>query len=343
MRSRFSASATSIRSASPRVPTSVKACSRWSVGEVLAGREELALVGSARCSSRQPPPGGVDLQERVLDEVPVGHGACSPALPERRLRARPSACGQNSGDARPAPHTRRAVPALVAASPRCCWPARCPAQRARSGRARASRAVRASSSRSCRSRTAAARRDDVAEPPLAFRPILDRLDAREQLSIGMSSATQGQYDPIQALLDITQGTRVSLSSLHAASAPPELALYPDGEGGGLIQGWLDERARADARARPSIVPGLLGQLDPGRRRATSASSGRTQRRGDRRRRSRRPHRRASRSARARRSPRARRAAAATAAALVVAGLPTGDPGRRRARRADRAARARTSC
>ena len=34
----------SIRSASPRVPTSENARSRWSVGEVLAGGQELALV-----------------------------------------------------------------------------------------------------------------------------------------------------------------------------------------------------------------------------------------------------------------------------------------------------------
>ena len=37
----------------------------------------------------------------------------------------------------------------------------------------------------------------------------------------MSSAAQGQYDPVQALLDITQGTRVSLSS-YTPKRPPEL-------------------------------------------------------------------------------------------------------------------------
>ncbi len=73
MRSRFSASATSIMSASPRVPTSVNACSRWSVAEVLAGGEELALVLGA-LGLVEAAPRGIHLQEGVLDEMTlVGH------------------------------------------------------------------------------------------------------------------------------------------------------------------------------------------------------------------------------------------------------------------------------
>ena len=43
------------------------------VGEVLAGGDELALVLLAPLAV-QPPPGRVDLQERVLDEMPAAHG-----------------------------------------------------------------------------------------------------------------------------------------------------------------------------------------------------------------------------------------------------------------------------
>ena len=113
--------------------------------------------------------------------------------------------------------------------------------------------------------------DDVAEPPLAFRPILDRLAARKQLSIGMSSAAQGQYDPIQALLDITQGTRVSLSS-YTPKRPPELRLYEDGEGGGADPGLARRDRRAPTPRPPSSFPGC----SPARSRAappTSASAG----------------------------------------------------------------------
>ena len=48
------------------------ACSRWSAREVLAGGEELALVRRA-LGGVQPAPGGVDLQEGVLDEVTLRH------------------------------------------------------------------------------------------------------------------------------------------------------------------------------------------------------------------------------------------------------------------------------
>jgi hypothetical protein len=102
--------------------------------------------------------------------------------------------------------------------------------------------------------------EEGAEPPLAFRPILDRLAAREELSIGMSSAAQGQYDPLQALLDITQGTRVSLSG-YEPKRPPELTLIDDGEGG-LLQGWLETTARAET-APADLVPGLLAGSIPG--------------------------------------------------------------------------------
>ncbi len=102
--------------------------------------------------------------------------------------------------------------------------------------------------------------DDQVEPPLAFRPILDRLDARPQLSLGLSSAAQGQYDPTQALLDISQGTRVSLST-YDPKRPPNLTFVAQGRGA-LFQGWLDEILRADS-APAEVEPGLLGASVPG--------------------------------------------------------------------------------
>ena len=74
MRSRFSASAISSSSASPRVPTSEKRLQQVAVGEVLARGHELALV-AARALVVEPAPRRVELQERVLDEVPRAHGA----------------------------------------------------------------------------------------------------------------------------------------------------------------------------------------------------------------------------------------------------------------------------
>ena len=53
-------------------PTSEKRLQQVPVGEVLAGGQELALVLLAR-SAVQAPPGRVDLQERVLDEVAAAH------------------------------------------------------------------------------------------------------------------------------------------------------------------------------------------------------------------------------------------------------------------------------
>ena len=98
------------------------------------------------------------------------------------------------------------------------------------------------------------------DPSLPETPILDRLDQAPNLSLGLVGATQGRYDPFQALLDLTQGTRVSRAA-YDPDEEPKLALYPDGRGG-LIQGWLDARARAES-APADIVPGLLGQTVPG--------------------------------------------------------------------------------
>ena len=100
----------------------------------------------------------------------------------------------------------------------------------------------------------------AAEPPLAVVPVLDRLDSRPELALGLSSATQGQYDRTQALLDITQGTRVSLSG-YSPKRPAELTFVRAGQGS-LFGGWLDVVHRSTT-APADLQPGLLASLVPG--------------------------------------------------------------------------------
>jgi len=90
--------------------------------------------------------------------------------------------------------------------------------------------------------------------------ILDRLSFHPELSLGLVGATQGGYDETQALLDITQGTRVS-SAAYKPKDVPVLTYYQQDDTA-LFQGWLDVRARADS-APADIVPGLLAQTIPG--------------------------------------------------------------------------------
>jgi hypothetical protein len=78
--------------------------------------------------------------------------------------------------------------------------------------------------------------------------------------LGLVGATQGGYDETQALLDITQGTRVS-SAAYRPKEVPMLTYFQQGDMA-LFQGWLDVRARADS-APADIVPGLLAQSIPG--------------------------------------------------------------------------------
>jgi hypothetical protein len=90
--------------------------------------------------------------------------------------------------------------------------------------------------------------------------ILDRLDFHPELSLGLVGATQGGYDETQALLDITQGTRVS-SAAYKPKDVPVLTYYQQDDNA-LFQGWLDVRARAES-APADIIPGLLAQSIPG--------------------------------------------------------------------------------
>ena len=103
--------------------------------------------------------------------------------------------------------------------------------------------------------------DSDPEPALAFRPVLERLAVRPAPSLGLSSATQGRYSSVQALLDITQGSRSSLSSYSPEEPWPVVMVLEKG-GGAYQQGWLETNLRA--RTAPArIEPGLLSQSVPG--------------------------------------------------------------------------------
>ncbi len=88
----------------------------------------------------------------------------------------------------------------------------------------------------------------------AKRTVTEQLAAQSQLSIGLSSSVQGRYLAAQALLDITQGTRISLSSYNP-ELPPPLLLVPD-QRGAYFRGWMELNQRA-AEAPAQIEPGLL--------------------------------------------------------------------------------------
>src|SRR5436190_11594668 len=92
-------------------------------------------------------------------------------------------------------------------------------------------------------------------------PVLDRLDARPQLAIGLISATQGRYTPQQSLLDIASGARAS-AAVYDPRTPPPLELIVGGDGSGFIFGWSKVLKRAKT-ALAEIQPGLLASHVPG--------------------------------------------------------------------------------
>ncbi len=94
-----------------------------------------------------------------------------------------------------------------------------------------------------------------------------QLAAVDGMSVGIMSASQGQYSSAQFLLDLTQGARIASSAYDSAS-PPRLAL--EGVGGGNIgvggdsevAGWTAVLRRANA-APQLLRPGLLAGEIPG--------------------------------------------------------------------------------
>ncbi len=102
--------------------------------------------------------------------------------------------------------------------------------------------------------------EDTPDPGRQAISVLDRLDARPALALGLTGATQGRYEQIQAYLDMTQGSRASTSA-YSPQEPPELEFY-EMDGGALYQRWLEVRDRA-REAPVDARPGLLGELVPG--------------------------------------------------------------------------------
>lgn len=80
------------------------------------------------------------------------------------------------------------------------------------------------------------------------------------LSVGIMSASQGEYSQAQLLLDITQGARVA-SAAYPHAQPPALSLAPSGPGA-AIGGWRAARKRAQD-APQLLRPGLLASEIPG--------------------------------------------------------------------------------
>jgi hypothetical protein len=96
---------------------------------------------------------------------------------------------------------------------------------------------------------------------IAFAPADEReLASIGGVSVGMMSASQGQYSPDQLLLDISQGARVATSA-YPHSQPPALALRPAGPGA-IVEGWPAARERAEL-APQLLRPGLLASQVPG--------------------------------------------------------------------------------
>ena len=82
------------------------------------------------------------------------------------------------------------------------------------------------------------------------------------LSVGLSSSTQGSYEGSQALLDISQGTRVSRSTYDPKDTPPVTLDYSRILGTPFLRGWPAIVDRADS-APQTVVPGLLASSIPG--------------------------------------------------------------------------------
>jgi hypothetical protein len=93
------------------------------------------------------------------------------------------------------------------------------------------------------------------------KPVIERLDARPSLALGLVSATQGRYSPEQAVLDMSAGSRTS-AAVYDPSDPPPLELVVGGDGSGFVFGWSKVVKRAGT-ALAEITPGLLGGQIPG--------------------------------------------------------------------------------
>jgi len=95
--------------------------------------------------------------------------------------------------------------------------------------------------------------------PASPDPLLRALE-RRALATGLMGPTQGTYTPQQALLDITQGIRLSPPG-YSPQLPGPLRLRVVGRSG-VIEGWKPALRRA-AGAPSDIAPGRLASSIPG--------------------------------------------------------------------------------
>ncbi len=104
------------------------------------------------------------------------------------------------------------------------------------------------------------------------KPVLERLDERTELALGLVSATQGRFSAAQMVLDISAGTRTS-RAVYSPPAPPTLELVVGGDDTGFIFGWSKAVKRA-ATPPATVIPGMLAAQIPGRA-AYAGIAGRT--------------------------------------------------------------------
>jgi len=90
--------------------------------------------------------------------------------------------------------------------------------------------------------------------------LLRAFDRQPELATGLLSLTQGAYSQEQALLDVSQGSRVSQTAF-TPRAPGPLRLITSAGGGGQIAGWRAAVKRAKS-APASIHPGQLAAHVP---------------------------------------------------------------------------------
>jgi hypothetical protein len=102
--------------------------------------------------------------------------------------------------------------------------------------------------------------EDAAKARAKAVDTLNRLKKRPSLSLGLLGATQGRYTQFQALLDISQGTRVSYAT-YKPQDPPDLRFTRAGTGA-YFRGWTLNVSRADS-APADILPGLMAASVPG--------------------------------------------------------------------------------
>lgn len=101
---------------------------------------------------------------------------------------------------------------------------------------------------------------DLESPPSYSEELAEGFAELGQLSVGLTSSTQGSYRREQALLDISQGARVSRSTYRPSEVPP-VGLARVIGGGGVVKGWDAIVDRAET-APQTIEPGLLASSIP---------------------------------------------------------------------------------